>query len=90
MVAEGLEKGNAGLLELLEDLGLAERVVRLYAVSLGDDLEGAAFASVDFCGDAAGDIVAVLVGAYPLAGIIVYIIIAIIITYAVDVRRRRC
>lgn len=56
MVAESLEEGDAWWVERLEDLDLAEGVVRLEVLIGNDDFEGESFVSglsaIDFGGDA--------------------------------------
>lgn len=56
MVAESLEEGDAWWVERLEDLDLAEGVVRLEVLVGDDDFEGESFVSglsaIDFGGDA--------------------------------------
>lgn len=68
MVAEGLEEGDAWFLQLGENLGFPDGIVRLDAVSLCDDFEGTVFVPVDLGRDAAGDVLTVSVRAYPLPG----------------------
>ena len=66
-VVEGLEEGDdvggGRGAEEGEDLGFAVRVVRLDVVRFDDDFEGAGLGAVDFGCHAAGDVVAVVVGA---------------------------
>lgn len=76
MIAEGVEEGDYAVSlseEDEEDLGLAVRVVRLDVARLGDDLEGAVAPPVDVGRDAAGDVVAVVVGADADAGVCVVV-----------------
>ena len=82
MVAECFEQRNTGTGEESEDLGFAKGVVRLDVLGFDDDFEGAVFGSVDFGCDAAGDVVAGLVWAYPDAGIggIFILIVGFIVT----------
>jgi hypothetical protein len=75
VVAEGLEEGNAWLLQLGEDLGFTDGVVRLDAVGLGDDFEGAVSVVVDLGSDAAGNVLTVPVRAYPLPSFLVDMVI---------------
>lgn len=75
VVAEGLQEGDAWLLQQGEDFGFADGVVRLDAVGLRYDLEGAVFMSVDLSRDAAGDVLTVPVRAYPLPSFLVGIVI---------------
>lgn len=77
MIAEGLEEGDAWFLELGEDLGFTDGVVRLDAMSLGDDFEGTVFVPVDLGCDAAGDVVTASVRAYPLPGLLVSTVIVV-------------
>jgi hypothetical protein len=70
VVAKGLEEGDAWLLQLGKDLGLADGVVRLDAVGLGYDLEGAVFVPIYLSCGAAGDVLTVLVRAYPLPSLL--------------------
>lgn len=71
IVAEGLEDGDdagyAVIPERGEDLGLTMGVVRFDVVRFDDDLESAGFGTVDLGRYAAGNVMAVLVGAdgYP-------------------------
>lgn len=75
VVAEGLEEGDAWLLQLGEDLGFAAGVMGLDAVCLGDDFEGAVFVPVYLGSDAAGDVLTTLVRAYPLPILLACIVI---------------
>lgn len=77
MVTEGLEEGDAGFLQLGEDLRLADGVVRLDAVSLRDDFKGTVFVPVDLGCDAAGDVLAALIRAYPLSILLISIVIVV-------------
>lgn len=65
MIAEGLEEGDTWFLQLGENLGLPDGIVRLDAVSLRDDFEGTVFVPVDLGRDAAGDVLTAWVRAYP-------------------------
>lgn len=75
MVSEGLEEGDTWLLQLGEDLGFTDGVVRLDAVSLCDDFEGTVFVPVDLGCDAAGDVLTVSIWAYPLPRLLVSIVV---------------
>lgn len=75
VVAEGLKEWDAWFLQLGEDFGFTDGVVRLDAVGLCDDLEGAVFEPVDLSCDAAGDVLTVPVRAYPLPSVLVSVFI---------------
>lgn len=77
MVAEGLEEGDAWFLQLGEDLGFTDGVVRLDAMSLRDDFEGTVFVSVDLSCDATGDVVTASIWAYPLPNLLINIVIIV-------------
>lgn len=77
MVSEGLEEGDARFLQLGEDLGFTQGVVRLDAMSLRDDFEGTVFVPVDLGCDAAGDVVTTSVWANPLPNLLINIFIVV-------------
>lgn len=74
MVSEGLEEGDAWFLQLVEDLGFTDGVVRLDTMSLCDDFEGTVFVPVDFGCDAAGDVLTASIWAYPLPNLLINIV----------------
>lgn len=87
VVAEGLKKWYAWLLQLSEDLGLTGGIVRLNAVGLSDYFQGTVFVAIDLGCDAAGDVLAISVRAYPLSRFLVRIVIAAFRDGAIRIRR---
>lgn len=79
VVSEGLKERDTWFLQLGENLGFPDGIVRLDAVSLCDDFEGTVFVPVDLGRDAAGDVLTASVWAYPLPGssISISIVIAV-------------